>query len=200
MIGKGIGTNKALIVIDMQCGLLEGTPPPQRIERVVFAVNSVANAIRQSGGLVIFIQHQGAPGDKFAPGTAGCCLLPQLTVLAEDAVVPKTICDSFYESELHARLKDRSVTELFVAGWATDFCVDTTIRAAASLAYDISVVGDGHTLADRSHLSAESIITHYNQTWPQILVPSRPIQVLSAESICRNLEPEIEAKHEEGAL
>ena len=39
---------------------------------------------------------------------------------------------------------------LLVTGCATDFCVDTTVRVAASRDYEIVVVADGHTTADRA--------------------------------------------------
>ncbi len=186
MVGSERGP-KALIVIDMQCGLLEGDPRPANVEEVVCAINAVAVAVRQSGGQVFFVQHHGAPGDRFAPGSAEWQLLPQLEVERKDILVPKTICDAFYKSTLDESLKDLGIKQLLVGGWATDFCVDTTIRAAASLAYEVTVIKDGHTLADRPHLPADLVLTHHNQTWPQMIVPSAPIQVLSAESICQRL-------------
>ena len=50
-------------------------------------------------------------------------------------------------------------------GSATDFCVDTTVRAAASRDYEVALIADGHTTRDRPHLEAAAIIQHHNWMW-----------------------------------
>jgi nicotinamidase-related amidase len=49
---------KALLVIDMQVGLFEGDPPRYDAERVIQRVNEIAKNMRETGGVVIFIQHE----------------------------------------------------------------------------------------------------------------------------------------------
>lgn len=44
----------------------------------------------------------------------------------------------------------------------TQFCVDTTVRRAVSLGYDVDLVSDGHMTADFGGLSFEQIIAHHN--------------------------------------
>ncbi|MNY71725.1 Isochorismatase family protein [compost metagenome] len=46
----------------------------------------------------------------------------------------------------------------------TQFCVDTTVRRAVSLGYDVTLVADGHTTADSAHLAHVDIIAHHNET------------------------------------
>jgi nicotinamidase-related amidase len=103
-----------------------------------------------------------------------------------DPVVHKRACDAFYETDLAATLGRHGVTTLAVTGCATDFCVDTTIRAAASRDYEVLVVEDGHTTADRPHVDAVSLIRHHNWLWQSLIHPRRPITVLpAAELIAR---------------
>jgi nicotinamidase-related amidase len=45
-----------------------------------------------------------------------------------DRVVSKTTCDAFYNTELDSLLQQYHIDELLIAGWATDFCVATTIH------------------------------------------------------------------------
>lgn len=94
------------------------------------------------------------------------------------------MCDAFYHTELEAVLQEHQVDELYMAGWATDFCVDTTLRAAASREYHMTVLSDAHTTADRPHLAAASIIQHHNLTWADLIVPGRPIRVVATETLC----------------
>ncbi|MCP4693806.1 MAG: isochorismatase family protein, partial [Desulfobacterales bacterium] len=118
-----------LLVVDMQVGLFEGDLPRHDADGVVRRINRVAGAVRQKGGAVVFIQHDGPEGDALAPGTPGWRILPSLDRIPSDPVVRKRTCDPFYETTLQALLKEIGGTRLFVTGCATDFCVDTTVRS-----------------------------------------------------------------------
>jgi len=153
----------ALLVIDMQVGLFEGDPPRDDADGVIRRINEVAKVVRATGGMVIFIQHEDDGGLK--RDTQGWEILPILERTDTDLLVRKQACDSFYETELADLLAQHGARQLIITGCATDFCVDTTIRAAASRNYEVVVVKDGHTTKDRSHLDAKSIITHHNWMW-----------------------------------
>ena len=175
---------KAFLVIDMQVGLLDCGISTQKTDCVVRRINDVGRVIREADGVVVFIQHHGPTG-AFESGAPGWQILPALEQAEHDVVVSKTICDAFYNTQLDSVLRARRVEELWIAGWATDRCVDTTIRAAASREYDVSVVSDAHTVADRPYLDAASIIRHHNSTWADLIVPGRKIRIATADAIVR---------------
>ncbi|MCP4694589.1 MAG: isochorismatase family protein, partial [Desulfobacterales bacterium] len=75
----------------------------------------------------------------------------------------------------------------FVTGCATDFCVDTTVRSAASKDYEMVVVSDAHTTGDRPHLGAEAIIEHHNWVWENFIPPGKDIMVAPAERVIEAL-------------
>jgi nicotinamidase-related amidase len=175
-------------VIDMQVGLFRADTPRYDAEGVVDRINAVARAVRRAGGVVIFIQHDGPAGDPFEPGTVGWRLLPSLERLEGDPVVHKRACDAFYETDLARVLQEHQATRLVVTGCATDFCVDTTVRAAASRDYDIVVVEDGHTTADRPHLDSVSCIRHHNWVWQNLIHPRKPIRVMPAAGVIAQVE------------
>ena len=178
----------ALVVIDMQRGMLDGTPKPINVDKVVDVINHVAAAVRQAEGRVIHIQHHGSSDDAFTPRSPGWQFLPNIDIHPKDLIIPKKTCDAFYQTSLHATLKDLEIEHLIIGGWATDFCVDTTIRAAASLNYAITVIKEGHTLADRTHLTASQIIEHHHHTWHQLIVPGPSIRVIPSAALCKELE------------
>jgi nicotinamidase-related amidase len=176
-------TGVALLVIDMQVGLFGADTPRHDAAGVVERINALARAVRREGGAVIFIQHDGPPGDVFEPGREGWKILPSLEREEGDLVVHKRACDAFYETDLAEVLGKHRVTRLLVTGCATDFCVDTTVRAAASRDYEIVVVADGHTTADRPHVDALSVIRHHNWVWENLIHPRVRIHVMSANSV-----------------
>jgi|GEM_PF-4106979 nicotinamidase-related amidase len=122
-------------------------------------------------------------GAEFAEGEPGWEFLDSLDIQTADCIVAKTICDSFYGTKLKEILEQNGVDELFIVGWATDFCVDTTVRSAGSREYTITVVGDAHTAADREHLSGQVIIQHHNAVWSAMDVAKSPIRVASAAEV-----------------
>jgi nicotinamidase-related amidase len=181
----------ALLVIDMQVGLFGEESPRHDAEGVVDRINALARAVRQAGGLVVFIQHDGPRGDTFEPGTDGWQLLPSLERLAGDPVVHKRACDAFYETDLSKLLQEHDARQLIVTGCATDFCVDTTVRAAASRDYELIVVEDGHTTADRPHVDAVSVMRHHNWVWQNLIHPKRRIDVLPTTGVISRLEASV---------
>src|ERR1700716_3846033 len=165
----------ALIVVDMQAGLLIG-PPKHALPGVIARVNQLAAMVRDRSGKVIWIQHCGRPDDDFAPHKPGWSFLPELDRMAIDIGVRKTMNDPFAGTDLKRTLDGIKPDRVLVAGWATDFCVDATVRSAVSNDYDVVVVGDGHTLNDRPHLDAPSVIRHHNWIWSE-LITNRSIRV-----------------------
>src|SRR5437588_671152 len=75
----------ALVVIDMQVGLLDGAPKLD-LEGVVGRINRLATMVRQRGW-VVWVQHCGPEGTDFAPGQPGWNLLPELQRGDGDIVV-----------------------------------------------------------------------------------------------------------------
>jgi len=176
----------ALLIIDMQVGSFEGQPPRHDAEAVIARINALIRGVRRAGGLVVFIQH-GEPRGALEPGTPGWEILPALERDPADPVVRKTACDAFYETDLQEVLARHAVRRLIVTGCATDFCVDTTIRSAASKDYEVVVAADGHTTRDRPHLDAASIIRHHNWMWENLILPHGEVRVVPAEEILGEL-------------
>jgi nicotinamidase-related amidase len=172
-----------LLVIDMQVGLFGTESPRHDADGVVARINALARVVRRAGGAVVFVQHDGPPGDVFEPGRDGWRLLPSLERREEDPVVHKRACDAFYETDLADVLRKHGATRLLVTGCATDFCVDTTVRAAASRDYEVVVVEDGHTTADRPYVDAVSVIRHHNWVWQNLIHPRTRVEVTPTASL-----------------
>lgn len=164
----------ALIVIDMQQGSFTAASPRHDAAGLVQRLNRLGGAVRAAGGTVVFVQHDGPDGDLHHPSQPGWHLLPDLEVRDGDVVVRKTACDSFLGTTLAEVLAGRSIERLIVTGCATDYCVDTTVRAALARGYPTVVPADGHTTADRPHLPATKIIEHHNAVWSDFMAPGGP--------------------------
>ncbi|WP_335340099.1 isochorismatase family protein [Collimonas pratensis] len=60
------------------------------------------------------------------------------------------------------------VDHLVICGYASEFCVDTTVRSAAAQGYPVTLVSDAHTTHDKPHASGQQIRTHENATLPNV--------------------------------
>ncbi len=176
-------TQTAVLVIDVQVGLFCAKPPPLEAEVVIARINDVTAKARQAGAPVIFIQHDGGANDEdLAPFTDGWKLHPDLHIQPGDVTLRKTTCDAFYGTSLEAELRARGIATLVLTGFATDFCVDTTLRSAASKDFALIVVADAHTTADNPILSAEQVRQHHNWAWANCIT-SQGVTILKAAEV-----------------
>ena len=170
-----------IIVVDMQVGLLNGEPK-YGLQEVVARINLLTAMVRRRSGKVVWVRHCGKPGDRFEPHTAGWEFLPELIREDDDIVIEKTLNDPFAGTALQEILERMAPSRVFVTGWATDFCVDATVRSAVSKDHHVIVVADGHTLNDRPHLKAPIIIQHHNWVWGRLFT-NRSIRVATAAQL-----------------
>jgi nicotinamidase-related amidase len=168
----------ALIIIDMQVASFTPAASRHDAEGLIVRLNRLAAQTRESGGLVVFVQHDGPPGDPHHPDSDGWRLLPEFDRRNDDIVVRKRSCDSFLATDLDRVLGEAEVTNLVITGCATDYCVDTTVRSALGRGWKTTVPSDGHTTATgRPHLSAEQIIAHHNAVWADFISPAGAARV-----------------------
>ncbi len=165
-------SKKALLIIDMQKGSFTPETPRHDAQGTVRRINVLADFCRARGWPVIHIQHDGTGTGAFEKGSWDWELLDDLAVKLGDLRVDKTANDAFYRSGLQSLLTEQNVTELYITGCATDFCVASTIQSALTKDYAITVVADGHTTGDRLDLTAVQMIAHYHWVW-QHMIPTR---------------------------
>lgn len=155
-------TPTALIVIDMQQALCSGAEAAFDIARVIDNINTLSRRARAAGVPVVLVQHE-EPEGPMQHGRAGWALADGLLTDAADVCVRKTTPNSFHGTELQRRMQERGAKRLVVCGLQTEFCVDTTVRQALALGYDVVLAADGHSTTDGA-ITASQAIAHHNRT------------------------------------
>ncbi|MFL6700580.1 MAG: cysteine hydrolase family protein [Vitreoscilla sp.] len=151
----------ALVVIDMQAILFD--PEPPEAQAVVARINGLASRARMAGVPVVWVQHETATGDLVAD-TPGWQLHPGLVTETSDLFVRKAMSDAFLRTELHRLLAERGVRHVTVCGYSSEFCVDSSVRGAASRGYAVTLAADAHTSHDKPHATGLQIRVHENET------------------------------------
>ena len=167
----------ALLVIDVQAGIARGKGIYAGWPGILANIVDLIARARSSHLPVIFVQHDGEPGHRLAPGSDGWALCPELGVLPSDTVIRKTASDAFFGTGLEAALRARGIGHLIVAGCMTEYCVDTTVRRAVSLGFDVTLAGDAHGTWDSPTLRAEQIIGHHNGLLDQFSAGGATVKV-----------------------
>ncbi len=159
---------KALLIIDMQ--KVSFTPKTPRFDavNVIARINALSELFRSNGYPVIFIQHNGRKQNFCTPGSKEWEILDELIRMPGDQVISKEANDAFYQTQLHSFLQMNRINELIITGCATDFCVDATVKSALTNDYNLTIIADAHTTADRPHVSAEKLIAHHNWLWSEL--------------------------------
>lgn len=174
---------QALLVIDMQKGSFNNATPRFDADGVIERINKLTSIFRAQKLPVFYIQHDGTGTGEFEKHSLPWENLDELIVHSKDLRIDKYANDVFYRSLLQSELKKLKVQELIITGCATDFCIESTIQSALTKDYHIIIVKDGHTTADRPHLSAQQIIVHYNWVWANMIPTKGQIQVKSFKEL-----------------
>jgi nicotinamidase-related amidase len=172
----------AVLVIDVQVGLFGEEPRPYEANEVVQRINGLTSRARIAGVPVFFIQHEQA-GSLLEFGSDGWQLPPELTVCSGDLKIRKTTPDSFLRTPLEDQLQTLGVDNLIICGYASEFCVDTTVRCSAARGYSVQLVADSHTTHEKAHASAAQIRAHHNATLSNIRSFGPVITALAADEI-----------------
>lgn len=155
--------NTALLVIDMQKGVLEGAP---YLDTVIANINGLVDKARAESVPVIWVQHNAKDMPKESEGWH---YIPELQRTEDEPLVHKTYGDSFEDTELEELLAERKVGRLIVTGAQTDACIRSTLHGGLARGYDTTLVADAHTTEDLRQwgvpIGPEDAIAYANSYW-----------------------------------
>jgi nicotinamidase-related amidase len=173
-------TNTALLVIDVQNGVVDGAHDR---DGVVSRIGSLVERAREADVPVIWVQHT---DEDLVEGSEAWEYVPELERRDDEPLVPKHYGDSFEETELERLLAERRVGHIVVAGAQTDQCIRSTLHGAMTRGYDATLIGDAHTTVDFTAHGApppEQVIAHTNLYWKYQAAPGRAGAVVNADGI-----------------
>ena len=162
--------NTALLVIDVQNGVVEGNHDR---DTVVANVATLVDKARAAQVPVVWVQHQ---SQHLVPESEPWQLVPELSRNEDEPLVKKEYADSFEDTSLEDVLAGLSVGSLVVSGAQTDECVRSTLHGAVVRGYDATLVSDAHTTEDQSPWGAPTpdlVIAHTNLYWENHRAPGR---------------------------
>jgi nicotinamidase-related amidase len=149
------GARTALVAIDLQRGIVGTNPAPHSGSDVVARAASVARALREAGGTIVWVRVTPSPDGRDAlhpltdtpppPGQRPpdwADLMPELDRQPGDIVITKRQWGAFYGTELDLQLRRRGVDTILLCGITTNIGVETTARDAYDRGYNQVFIED----------------------------------------------------------
>jgi nicotinamidase-related amidase len=170
----------ALLVIDVQNGIVEGT---SRRDDVVVNVGELVEKARREQVPVVWVQHS---DEDLAMGSDEWQIVPELSPSDAEPLIEKNYFDSFEDTTLEAVLSGLEVGRLVVVGAQTDACIRSTLHGALVRGYDATLVGDAHTTEDQTAWGApppDQVIAHTNLYWNQQTAPGRTAGTVETKEV-----------------
>ncbi|TPW26648.1 cysteine hydrolase [Martelella alba] len=146
-----LGANTALIVIDLQKGIV-ALPSAHLMEGVVQRAAALATAFRAHDLPVVLVNVAGSAAGRterfwspqeLPPDWAD--LVPELNRQPQDRAVTKRTPGAFTHTGLEELLKSAGVTQVVIVGVATSNGVEVTARQAYELGFNVTLATDAMT-------------------------------------------------------
>jgi nicotinamidase-related amidase len=143
------GSRTALVLIDLQEWIvrdLTGVGGPAAARAAVLA----SQRSRQSGELVVHVQHLHLDGSDGGAGSDRTRFVDGIEVMAGEPIITKHGRSAFEATELARILGRAGIGKVLLAGVVTEGGVESTAYSALELGYQVAVLSDavaGHTPA-----------------------------------------------------
>lgn len=163
----------ALVLIDLQHGILANEGGPRSSAEVVATAKDLAARFRAAGAPVVLVHVAFTPDDlpslnadkpRLPPGGSpeGFATFAEGLRQDGDVVVLKRHWGAFIGTDLDLQLRRRGVRTIVLGGVATNFGVESTARSAWELSYDVVLVEDACTsvAADMHEFAVARVLPH----------------------------------------
>ncbi|MEQ8674096.1 MAG: cysteine hydrolase family protein [Aggregatilineales bacterium] len=167
---------RALVLIDAQSGFFAGDFEVYQAEAMRERFQALLKWARDGGTPIIYVRHVEA---LEYDGDIDTSITPQ----SSEPVVDKMTPDSFHNTTLQETLQAKGITDLIIAGFQTEMCIDTTTRRAKSMEYNVTLVSDAHSTPawDGMPVPPEKVIAHHNAVLTNFATVKTSAQVMAGE-------------------
>jgi nicotinamidase-related amidase len=144
--------------------LFHGPDKPWAGEALLDTLNNLLIKARRAGAPIFLARHIGPPGSPIESGSPLTQLVQELELQGDEVIFEKSRPNAFTKTALADQLRACGAQGVVITGMKTQYCVDSTCRAARDFGFDAVLIADGHTCNSTPALKAEEIVAHHNAT------------------------------------
>ena len=164
----------ALLVIDIQQALVDAHPAQE--DTFLLNIDFLIRAAHDAGKEVIYVRHDGGAGSELEAESPGWQLNRSLSPKEEERIFDKHFSSAFRDTGLEDYLHSRKIQRLVLCGMQTEYCIDTTIKAAFEHKFTVIVPSGATTTYANPFLSGEKLVSYYeHMIWHEPLALVMPM-------------------------
>ncbi len=161
--------NQALLVIDMQYGLVQREVFNKQI--LIDNINRLISFFHEQNKPVFLIRHT---NNSFSiENTEDWQICSKLSLSDKDTYINKSHSSIFKEKEFLALIRDERITNVVVVGLVTNGCIQAACLDAIKLGFSTTLISDAHSTF---HKDAEKVILDWN-----VSLKNQGVQLLSTD-------------------
>jgi len=153
-------TDTLLLIVDVQNAIAD--KKPYLFEQVLSNIKTLLSKFRELKQPVIFIQHDDGIGSGMEVNRYGWEIVKDIAPLPGERIIAKKFNSAFRETGLEMELHDMKIHKLIVVGLQTEFCIDTTIRIAFEIGFEVILPEGTNTTIDGKFMKAKDIYDHHH--------------------------------------
>ena len=143
------GEGSILVIINAQNGLFDGTQEDRNNSEAEINIARLLEVWRSKKRKVIHVKHvSDNPNSIFFKNSTGCDFLKEVKPIDNEVVIAKGKSSAFADTNLETILNSDSCTELVLAGFTANECIDATARDASALGFTAFVASDATATFD----------------------------------------------------
>ena len=167
--------NSALLVVDVQNGVVEGA---YKRDEVINNIETAMAKARAANIPVLWVQHS---DEELVIDSDEWQIVSELIPLEGEPMVRKTFRSSFEGTNLEEILSELGVGHLIVCGAQSNNCIRHTSHDALAKGYDVTLIADAHTTTSYEwagvSVSAQAVVEEQNLNFNEEL-PGRFARVV----------------------
>lgn len=143
--------NTALIMVDVQNDYFkDGKNELVNTEQAIAHIKQALSLFRDKGLPIFYVQHISLQKNAtfFLPNSDGIRIHEEIFPHPDEKVVVKHTPDSFFQTELQKYLELKNIKRLVICGMMSHMCIDTTVRTAKRLGYEVILLSEACTTKD----------------------------------------------------
>ena len=167
--------NSALLVVDVQNGVVEGA---YKRDEIITNIETAVAKARAANIPVVWVQHS---DEELAIDSDEWQIVSELIPLEGEAMVRKTFRSSFEGTNLTEMLEALNVGHLIVCGAQSNNCIRHTSHDALAKGFKVTLIADAHTTTSFEwagvSVSAQAVVEEQNLNFNEEL-PGRFARVV----------------------
>ncbi|MFD1175747.1 cysteine hydrolase family protein [Paenibacillus puldeungensis] len=130
----------ALLIIDMQQGLLTSPHAQAKIPGACEVINYVADLFRKAGRPVVIVQDLESGGSEDSPDFA---VIPEIRIDETDLRITKEWSNAFWKTNLEQILREQDTDFVIACGFAAEYCVTFSFNGARERGFKAAILQHG---------------------------------------------------------